>query len=247
MDKITEIKKLDLLFKKNQRINNQNTIEEAKKIIIEYLEKGEEGQTYLLDLLINRRLMDKECLSILDGIIFDYLKKSKLKKIQEKINKSFPEGIFPLKTSLKNNYSSLQKLLVDKKFKEADQLTQQHLCKLAGLDKYSKRNWLYFTDISYIPSEDLFTLDMLWQIYSEGKFGFSIQRKIWILNNYNWNKLWQKIGWIKQGTMRRYPQEFIWNINAPIGHLPLFNQLRGNQVLLSLFEHIAWNTHIEIK
>ena len=247
MENVKDQESLQLLYKTTNQINNQKILEKAKRIIKKHLEQGEEGEQYLLNILIKRRLINKDNLLLLDGLVFEYLSISKITKIKDQVNYNFPTGIVPLKSSLKNNYQKLQELLTKKKFKEADQLTHKHLCNLAGLDKKNNRNWLYFTDISYIPSEDLFTIDLLWQIYSQGKFGFSIQRKIWILNNYNWNILWQKIGWVRQGIMCRYPQEFIWNINAPVGHLPLFNQLRGNQVLLSLFEHIVWNTNIEIK
>nr|QCI07765.1 hypothetical protein [Pleonosporium borreri] len=216
---------------------------ETKKILEKCFNEGEQGQLILLNILILRRLTNEHELIILDGLLFDYLMKSNINNIKEKLYYSFPNGIVPLKSSLKMNYEILQKLLIEKNFKEADKLTQKYLCSLAGLNENNKRQWLYFTDISLIPAEDLYTIDLLWQMYSQGKFGFSIQRKIWIFNNYNWNKLWQQIGWIHKGVMRRYPQEFIWTINAPTGHLPLFNQLRGNQVLASLFEHIAWKNN----
>ncbi len=234
------------------KINNtlkkdiHNISNETKTILETYFNEGEQGQLILLNILILRRLTNKHELIILDGLLFDYLMQSNINNIKEKLNYSFPDGIVPLKSSLKINYNILQKLLIDKKFKEADQLTQKYLCHLAGLNQDNKRQWLYFTDVSLIPSEDLYTIDLLWKIYSQGKFGFSIQRKIWIFNNYNWNKLWQQIGWINKGVMRRYPQEFIWTINAPKGHLPLFNQLRGNQVLASLFEHIVWKNNQKV-
>ena len=77
-------------------------------------------------------------------------------------------------------------------------------------------------------------------MYSRGKFGFSIQRKIWLTHQCKWNLFWQTIGWTKQDIPCRYPTEFIWTIDAPKGHLPLFNQLRGVQVLSALFNHIVW-------
>jgi hypothetical protein len=61
-----------------------------------------------------------------------------------------------------------------------------------------------------------------------------------LYNNKNWDKFWHAIGWKINKRNIRYPQEFIWNNNAPKGHLPLFNQIRGVQVLASLFVHPAW-------
>ena len=232
----------------NHTINNDKNIisHEAKKIIEMYAKDGEQGYNILLNILVLRRSIYKNKLLLIDGLIFNYLYTSNIQTIQDKLEKSFPKGLVPLKKSLKVNYETLQQLLIEQKFQEADALTQKHLCTLAGLNNNSNRQWLYFTDISCIPSEDLFTIDFLWQIYSRGKFGFSIQRKIWIANNYSWDKLWSQIGWTNKTIMRRYPQEFIWNLNAPTGHLPLFNQLRGNQVLVSLFEHIVWNKSLYI-
>jgi len=133
----------------------------------------------------------------------------------------------------------LYKSLISNNFKTANQLTQIYLQQLAGLDKNNKRKWLYFTDILNLPIKDLRTIDLLWRIYSENQFGFSIQKQIWIYNDKNWEKFWHTIGWkINQKNMR-YPDEFIWNKNAPTGHLPLSNQLRGVQVLTALFMHPA--------
>ena len=93
-----------------------------------------------------------------------------------------------------------------------------------------------------MPSEDLIVIDSLWQAYSRHKFGFSKQRQIWLSTNCDWEKFWDQIGWKNNGIARRYPNEFLWDVNAPSGHLPLFNQLRGVQVLSALFNHIVWNT-----
>lgn len=232
----------------NQIINyNQHNISNDLRNIIENIFKeGEQGQEKLLNILITRRIINHHDLITLDGLIFDYLITTNIKQVQDKLTYSFPKGIVPLEASLQINYQPLQKLLINKKFQEANIITQEYLCQLAGLKENNQRKWLYFTDIALIPSDDLFIIDLLWRIYSQGKFGFSVQRKIWILNNYNWDKLWNKIGWIDQKMMRRYPQEFIWNIKAPAGHLPLFNQLRGNQVIASLFKHIVWQQTVDI-
>ena len=140
------------------------------------------------------------------------------------------------------NYQPLQELLITKNFQEADKLTQKYLCELVEKQTQQKKQWLYFTDINFIPVSELFVIDLLWKTYSKGKFGFSVQKSIWMKYNNKWDKLWEKIKWseITTGTMKRYPQEFIWTIDAPEGHLPLFNQLRGTQTLSYLFKKINW-------
>ena len=163
--------------------------------------------------------------------------------LQNKLSKIFPQGIITFYSYINNEYKELNQLLKEQKFQEADQVTQKYLLKLVNKKKMNSKKWLYFTEIYLIPAYDLFIIDLLWQIYSDNKFGFSIQRRIWLSHNESWNIFLEKIGWCKQGHMKRYPDEFIWNMNAPKGHLPLFNQIRGNQVLLSLFQHHIWITN----
>nr|YP_009295558.1 conserved hypothetical plastid protein [Mastocarpus papillatus]AOL58042.1 conserved hypothetical plastid protein [Mastocarpus papillatus] len=199
------------------------------------------GEEALLELLIQRRIIQDTDFSSLDSILFEILCSSSSDRIQQTLYSYFTNGIVKLKSSLNMDYQPLQNLLMAHNYKEADKLTQIHLCKLAGLERNSTRDWLYFTDIPLLPSDDLLTIDLLWRMYSRNKFGFSRQRQIWLSNNSDWEKFWLQIGWIDKGIARRYPNEFFWNITAPDGHLPLFNQLRGVQVLSALFDHIVWN------
>nr|YP_010903592.1 hypothetical protein REP92_pgp183 [Hypnea wynnei]WCH56444.1 hypothetical protein [Hypnea wynnei] len=200
------------------------------------------GHEALLELLISRRILTKVNISCLDGTLFQTLYTSDFQVIQQGLRNYFPNGLMEFKSSLDLDYKNLQNLLQNYRYQEADRLTQKKLCNLVGLDDDNKRNWLYFTDISQIPSDDLLMIDLLWRIYSREKFGFSKQRQIWLANNCNWNKLWQNIGWTYKSQPLRYPNEFNWSLNAPHGHLPLFNQLRGVQVLSALFNHKAWTS-----
>nr|ARW68212.1 hypothetical protein [Chondria sp. (in: red algae)] len=201
----------------------------------------QEKQEVLLEIIIQRILHNKQNADTLDGFIFQKLLNTNIKVIKDKLNNYFPDGVATLKPSLQINYQPLQDILINQKFQEADKLTSQYLCELVEIKTNYKKNWLYFTDIQFMPSEDLFTLDLLWKIYSKGKFGLSIQKKIWTSNNKKWEKLWEKIGWTDNGNTKRYPNEFIWTLDAPQGHLPLSNQLRGTKTLLYLFNKITWN------
>jgi len=223
-----------------EKLETNITISQIKQLTNTLYNQGYEGEEKLLNFLIHRRIIQKKTILILDGILFQVLYKTKNKNIAQKLQQYFKNGIINLKQDFRINYQPLQNLLIQNKFEEADKITQKYLCNLAGLDSNNKRQWLYFTDIPLIPSEDLLIIDLLWRVYSQGKFGFSVQRKIWLANNCKWTKLWNQIGWTNKGIPCRYPEEFIWTIDAPSGHLPLFNQLRGIQVLSSLFEHIAW-------
>ncbi|MGA7932015.1 MAG: GUN4 domain-containing protein [Kovacikia sp.] len=145
-----------------------------------------------------------------------------------------------LQSAVGIDYSPLQQLLAAQDFQAADQLTLQIMCELAG-PAAVQRKWIYFTEVEQFPITDLQTINHLWLTYSEGKFGFSVQREIWLGVGKNWEKFWAKIGWKNGNTWTRYPQEFTWNLTAQKGHLPLSNQLRGVRVIASLFAHPAWS------
>lgn len=155
------------------------------------------------------------------------------------LQQHFPTGIVPLKSAQGIDYLSLQKLLAVQDFQAADSLTLQKLCELSGPTAV-QRKWLYFTEVENFPITDLQTINMLWFVHSEGKFGFSVQRELWLGTGKNFTKLWEKIGWKTGNNWTRYPQEFTWNLSAPRGHLPLSNQLRGVRVFASLISHPAW-------
>jgi hypothetical protein len=153
----------------------------------------------------------------------------------------FPQGVVPLKSLRGIDYTSLQRSLAQHDFQVADQITLEKLCELSGAAAM-RRKWVYFTEIDGFPIEDLQTIDQLWLAHSEGMFGFSVQRKLWLGVDKNWEALWPKIGWREGKKWTRYPQEFIWDLTAPPGHLPLSNQLRGVQVINALLNHPAWST-----
>ena len=153
---------------------------------------------------------------------------------------NFPDGVVPLNSERNLDYRPLQKLLAQQDFQGADSLTRQKLCELAG-EAAIKRKWVYFTEVDQFPGTDLATIDRLWVIHSEGKFGFSVQRQIWLSLGQDFTKLWPKIGWRKDNTWTKYPNQFTWDLSAPKGHLPLSNQLRGVRVINSLFSHPVWS------
>lgn len=219
------------------------SVDQQTKLIKDISNNTNQGILCLLELLIERRVTAKTPLSYIDGILFKCLHKSNITEIKQTINKNFSPGIVSLNSSLGIDYLPLQKVLLINDFKTADQYTRMYLCQLAGLKNKNDRKWLYFTDIHKLPSEDLNTINKLWTIYSEGKFGLSIQREIWLSSNQNWETFWDRIGWTINNIAIRYPHEFIWDVTAPKGHLPLFNQIRGVQVLYSLFKHPVWETY----
>ncbi|MBW3041734.1 GUN4 domain-containing protein [Prochlorococcus marinus] len=136
------------------------------------------------------------------------------------------------------DYSPLQRYLLNESFEEADRFTSSKLRELAG-EKAVKRGYVYFSEVDSISGIDLSTLNKLWIVYSRGKFGFTVQAKILDSVGGRYDKLWPRIGWKKDGIWTRYPKAFNWSIEAPNGHMPLVNQLRGVRLMDSLLNHQA--------
>ena len=55
------------------------------------------------------------------------------------------------------------------------QFTRDALIVLAG-SKEKGRDFVYFTEVKNIPSTDLATIERLWNKFSRGKFGYSVQK-----------------------------------------------------------------------
>ncbi len=55
------------------------------------------------------------------------------------------------------------------------QFTRDALIEISGA-KAKGRNFVYFTDVKNIPATDLATIERLWNKFSGGKFGYSVQK-----------------------------------------------------------------------
>ncbi|MBE9118998.1 GUN4 N-terminal ARM-like repeat domain-containing protein [Lusitaniella coriacea LEGE 07157] len=197
---------------------------------------GEPGLTVLKEFLQGGR--DREPNLVL-GKTYQCLYQNPL--TQDFLLAHFPHGIVPFNSELNIDYKPLQQALLTQDFQTADRITLQKLCELAG-EAAIERKWLYFSEVDKFPIADLQTIDRLWLLHSEGKFGFSVQREIWLSNRKDFSKVWSKIGWKAEKNWTRYPNEFTWDLSAPKGHLPLSNQLRGVRAFASLLSHPAWST-----
>jgi hypothetical protein len=225
---MTELETLKEKFQQNSAKNQLSLIEEI-------VAKGEEGYQFLRDYIDS---YTGEANPIL-GKIFLTLKQSEISTNNDFLQQKFPTGLVTLKSAKNINYQELQELLIEQKFQAADTLTRVKLCELAGNNAIA-RKWVYFTEVEKFPITDLQTIDLLWQVYSEGKFGYKIQRQLWLSLGKDYNQLWTKLKWKTGNKWTKYPQEFIWDLTAPVGHLPLSNQLRGVRVIDALFAHPAW-------
>ena len=202
------------------------------------LDEGETGLKILMDWMVSQENSGN---NLALGKAYQALYSRKDPSIQEFLVNNYPDGVVPLKSELGIDYQPLHQLLARQDFQSADALTLQKMCELAGTAAV-ERKWIYFTEVINFPITDLQTLDKLWLMSSEGKFGFSVQRRIWLSVGKDFAKLWVKINWRSGNSWTRYPEEFTWNLTAPKGHLPLSNQLRGVRVIDAIFSHPAWTT-----
>ena len=117
------------------------------------------------------------------------------------------------------DYRKLRDYLAQGKWKKADDETTRVMLAVA---KREKEGWLNEGNIDNFPCEDLRTIDQLWVKYSGGKFGFSVQKRIYQsfggTRQYNreiWEKFGNKVGWRGKNS----PDITFLN-EAPEGHLP---------------------------
>ncbi|NET01405.1 MAG: hypothetical protein F6K61_12700 [Sphaerospermopsis sp. SIO1G1] len=121
------------------------------------------------------------------------------------------------------DYTQLRELLAQKKWQEADLETNKLMLKVIG-----KHDWdeVYQEDIDNFPCQDIQIIDQLWEQYSYGYFGFSIQQTIWKemggQKDYETaKKLGNRLGWRKEGKWLDYEAlTFQLTPMTPMGHLP---------------------------
>lgn len=229
---VTEPSQIDALTRQLQSSTEKKQLQTVPELVA----IGEAGLEVLINYLKEQQTTPA---NIITGLVYQALYDAKTAKTEEFLQSDFPTGIVPLQSEQAIDYTSLQQLLVKRDFESADRVTLEKLCELSGPGAEEKK-WLYFSEVAKFPITDLQTINNLWLIHSQGKFGFSVQRELWLSLNKNWEKLWPLIGWKTGNNWTRYPQEFTWNMDAPKGHLPLSNQLRGVRVMASLLSHPAW-------
>ncbi|MDB9449785.1 serine/threonine-protein kinase [Dolichospermum circinale] len=177
---------------------------------------------------LNSKISDKLNQAIIKGLELE--PKSRPQSMKEWV------GLFPgtihgdngneveLKSSVGMDYRKLRDLLKAGKWEESDKETAWVMLAVA---KREKVGWLQVEDIDNFPCADLRTIDQLWVKYSDGKFGFSVQKRIYQglggTRKYNldiWEKFGDKVGWRKGGKWLYYT-DITFDKKAPEGHLPV--------------------------
>ncbi|MEG4495677.1 serine/threonine-protein kinase [Microcoleus sp. F10-C6] len=121
------------------------------------------------------------------------------------------------------DYRQLDRLLASGEWKKADQETTNKMLEAAGR---TEERLLSIEDIDRFPCEDLRTIDQLWVKYSNGRFGFSVQKRIYesLGGTREYDKkiseaFGDRVGWRVNSKWLHYI-DLKFNTKAPEGHLP---------------------------
>lgn len=142
------------------------------------------------------------------------------------------------------SYTLLGNLLARGGWKESNALTDKLIMQVSG------SSWWNSKFVQQFPYKDLHIIDALWLHYSNGRFGFSVQREIWqqygsfrdcpsgvLQPGKSWEESTQpcrdwweqfrgfgtRIGWCENKLWWiGYRDNFTYDLSAPSGHLPGF-------------------------
>ncbi|WP_204105951.1 MULTISPECIES: serine/threonine-protein kinase [Spirulina sp. CCY15215] len=135
-----------------------------------------------------------------------------------------PSSGVKLVSAVGMDYRTLQGLLAAGKWREANDETAEVMLKVAGRES---EGWLNTESIDNFPCSDLSTIDQLWVHYSKGRFGFSVQKRIYQslggTREYNrqvWENFGDAVGWRVNGSWLYY-RDSTFNPSTREGHLPI--------------------------
>lgn len=123
------------------------------------------------------------------------------------------------------DYTRLRDLLAAGNWKDADYETYLVMLQAIGL---KENDWISNEELLSFPCTDLRTIDRLWVKYSNGHFGFSVQKEIYLSvggkpdGEYDaeaWKKFGDRVGWRVESNWISYTK-FTFDTSVPKGHLP---------------------------
>jgi hypothetical protein len=137
------------------------------------------------------------------------------------------------KLIINKRYEQLEAYLKAKQWEKADQETDKLMLSAVGKES---GQWLDPDDLRNFPCDELLAIDRLWVKYSDGLYGFSVQKEIYVEyggkldsslpNDETWEKFCERTAWKSEGKWLSYPQPFFNNNFMYVkGHLPGFCKL----------------------
>ncbi|WP_334310413.1 serine/threonine-protein kinase [Nodularia spumigena] len=130
-----------------------------------------------------------------------------------------------LRSSVGVDYTKLQNLLAARTWKQADEETERVVLAVANREKEGRLDTKH---IENLPCQDLSTIDQLWVESSDGRFGFSVQKRIYQslggtsdVNMSIWLAFGDRVGWRKAGDwLTSNHSQLTFDTTASQGHLP---------------------------
>jgi hypothetical protein len=125
------------------------------------------------------------------------------------------------------NYTRLRDLLKAGQWKEADKETAHRMLEVVGR---KSNDWIRAEELKNFPCADLQTIDELWVKYSQGKWGFSVQKRVYVEcgakldGKYPGDKIWyefcRRVGWRKGNSYLNYSDLTFDPSISPAGEFP---------------------------
>jgi hypothetical protein len=163
-----------------------------------------------------------------------------MQETTKQIDPSLSQELLALKQTVQiSRYAQLEAYLKQQRWRKADLETDRLMLATVGKEAGQSLN---SEDLRSFPCEALHAIDNLWLKYSKdatgtSKFGFSVQKQIWIEcgrpmdYNRNWVKFCDLVGWHKEGDWVDY-DNLIFDLNAPGGAFPFVRAARWRSAIV---------------
>ena len=134
-----------------------------------------------------------------------------------------------------SRYQKLEEFLKNQQWKEADSETYRLMIMTMGKEE---GQWFEQEEFLNFPCEELLMIDRLWVKYSDGRFGFSVQKELYLEcggvadGQYHpsaWESLCNTNGWIEGGDYASVK----FDTSSCNGHLPVLK-----------YGHVFWGRHM---
>jgi hypothetical protein len=143
-----------------------------------------------------------------------------------------------------SRYQQLEAYLKAKEWERADRETDELMLSAVGKDA---NEYLSEENLRNFPCDELLAIDRLWVKYSNGLYGFSVQKDIYVEcggildfsypSSETWGKFCDRTAWKSEGNWVDYPDKFFLNNFMSVkGHLPFGS--RGYWGIIYFFSRI---------
>jgi hypothetical protein len=136
------------------------------------------------------------------------------RETQYTLDAEFEAEVKALKPAVqKSRYAKLEELLQKQQWKEADQETYRLMITAVGKEE---GQWFEEEELLNFPCDALRAIDGLWVKYSQGRFGFSVQKQIYVEcggkldgeepSQKVWEVFGDRVGWKQNGNWMNYTE-----------------------------------------